>query len=250
MFFDFHVYENRKLIEEAERLGYAGIAVFKQEEEHNKLHNNAYKRFRKYNNLNSHRNHEHPPLDDFENIKKNFSLQVQRGVEILAKNPQDMKRKVQRFRKKADVLTVHGGDLKINRAACEDPRVDIICHPYHNRRDSGINHVSGRKAAENRVAVELNIRDLLKVRHHHRYRVLGQFREILKLQRKFHFPMVISSGASSIYDLHTPHDIMALTSCFGMNGDESVGALSETPRDIMERNNIRSNVIVEGVRTI
>lgn len=234
MFFDFHVHEDAQLVEEAERLGYSGLALFKSEE----------------NRDNHNKSKTHDQADVFEAIKNNFSLKLQKGVEIRARNPEDMRRKVQKFRKSADVLMVHGGELKINRAACEDPRVDIISHPYHNRRDCGINHVLGRKAAENEVAVELNLRYLSKISSHLRYRVLAQFREILKLQRKFNFPLIITSSARSIYDLHTPQDIIALSRCFGMDKEEAISALSETPSNIMERNRIRNDVLAEGARII
>ncbi|MCE5214070.1 MAG: ribonuclease P, partial [Methanobacterium sp.] len=130
MFFDFHVNENIRLIEEAERLEFAGLAIFKQD------------------NSNSNQSHE---LEDWGTIKKDYSIELYQGVAIRAKNPEEMKNKVGKFRKEADVILVYGGDQKINRAACEDPRVDIIAQPYRKRRDCGINHVIGKKAAENRV---------------------------------------------------------------------------------------------------
>lgn len=233
LFFDFNMKEDVLLVKEAERLEYAGVALFKHQKNHNNSNNNKI-----YFQA------------DFETIKKNSSIHIYRGVEILAKNPEDMKRKVQKARKEAEVLMVHGGDLKINRAACEDPRVDIISHPYHGRRDSGINHVFAKKAAENNVAVELNLKYLFKTRSHLRYKILTQFREILKLHRKFNFPLIITSNSKSIYDLHTPQDIIALTRCFGMKKEEAKSALSETPQNIIERSKIRSSVLIGGVKIV
>lgn len=213
-------------------MGFNGVAVFKSSE------NNSVEKLA-YNFSNQ------DPNQD-----QDSAFRIVRGMEIRARNQDDLKKKVQKFRKDAEVLMVHGGDLKINRAACENPRVDIISHPYKGRRDSGINHVSARKAAENGVALELNLRHLLKVRPKFRYRILGQFRDILKLKRKFNFPLVISSGAHSIYDLHTPQDIIALSYCFGMEEKEAIGALSETPQNIMERSEMRSDMVVEGARIL
>lgn len=229
MFFDFHVNENFRLIEEAERLGFAGLVLFKPENSN-------------YNQPND--------LEDWETIKKDYSIQLYNGVAIRAKNPEQMKNKVGKFRKESDVILVHGGDQKINRAACEDPRVDIIAQPYRNRWDCGINHIIGKKAAENMVAVELNIRYLSKTSSYLRYKVLAYFREILKLKRKYDFPMVITSDARTIYDQHSPKDIIALSRCFGMDRQESIDALSKTPLEIIERNSIRDNIIVNGVKLI
>ena len=82
-------------------------------------------------------------------------------MEIQAKNPADLKKQVQKFRDNVDVILVHGGDLKINRAATEDPRIDILNHPYRSRYDGGINHVLAVKAAENKVSMEINLKYFL-----------------------------------------------------------------------------------------
>lgn len=231
MFFDFHVNRNIRLVEEAERLGYEGIALYDPGEI-------------------QHNNHSYSEIDDWHTIKEKYSIKLYKGVVIKAKNPQDMKRKVTKFRKESDVLIVHGGDQKINRAASEDPQVDIISHPYLNRKDCGINHVIGKKAADKGVAIELNIRYLSKTSSHLRYKVLAYFREILKLQRKFRFPLIITSHAHSIYDLHTPQDIIALTRCFGMDKEEAISAISKTPQNIIDRSNLRNKIVVEGVKII
>lgn len=227
MFFDFHLHEDKELVAEARRLGYAGIAIM-------------------HHDINSH--HSSNNIQENHNIKNKNSINIYTGVEISAKNPDDLKKKMQRLKKKDEIIMVHGGDLKINREACENPRVDILSHPYRSRRDSGINHVIGRKAAEKKVAIELNLKYLLKIRQSHRHRILSQFKDILKLHRKFNFPLIITSGAHSIYDLHTPQDIIALTNSFGMNREEAVSALSTTPQDIIKRRDIRSTHLVFGAR--
>lgn len=221
MFFDFHVH-NTQLADEAKRLGYNGIAL-----------------------IQSSRNYNKP--DDI-NLPKDFS--IWNGVEIYAKNPDDLRKKVQKFRERSDVVIVNGGDIKINRAACEDPRVDILAHPYKNRRDSGINHVLAKKASENNVAIELSINPMIKTRLSLRAKILSQFRQILKLQRKFKFPLIITSNAYSLYDLRTPEDIIAFAGCLEMTHDEIISSLSKNPADIIRRSRIRKNMIVQGARTI
>ena len=221
MFFDFHVH-NTQLAEEAKRLGYNGIALIQSSKNYNKP-----------DDIN--------PQDDFS---------IWTGVEIYAKNPDDLRKKVQKFRERSDVVIVNGGDIKINRAACEDPRVDILAHPYKNRRDSGINHVLAKKASENNVAIELSINPMIKTRLSLRAKILSQFRQILKLQRKFKFPLIITSNAYSLYDLRTPEDIIAFAGCLEMTHDEIISSLSKNPADIIKRSRIRKNVIVQGARTI
>jgi ribonuclease P/MRP protein subunit RPP1 len=222
MFFDFHVHDI-KLADEAKRLGYSGIAFIQSSKNEG--------RSNKINEI----------KDDF----KIFS-----GIEIYAKNPEDLKKKVQKFRDRSDVVTVNGGNIKINRAACEDPRVDILAHPYKSRRDSGINHIIAKKASENDVAIELSINSVIKTRLSTRAKILSQFRQIIKLQRKFGFPLIITSNAYSIYDLRTPEDIIAFTGCLEMTPEEAIDSLSKNPMNIIKRSKIRKNVVVKGARII
>lgn len=235
MFFDFHIHGGPELALDAGNIGYHGVGL------------TVYSR----DCINK--------PETLKNLRKSISvlnedkddhISIQICVEIEAKNQEDLKKQVQKFRKKADVILVHGGDLKINRAATEDPRVDILSHPYRSRFDSGINHVLAVKAAENSVAIEINLKYFLLTRPNQQYRVLNQFRQIMKLHRKYEVPVIITSDTSSFYGLRNPRDIMALAACFGMTTDEAFNALSKTPQEIIYRNKIRDDIIVPGARLV
>lgn len=226
-FFDLHIHQNQKLVQEAERLGFAGISL-------------CYD-FDTY------------PRDlpqDFEEIKQNSNILIRKCFELSCKNQEELRRKVQKSRKKADIVMVRGGDLRINRAACEDRNVDILSHPYLNRRDSGMNHVLARKASENDVAIEINLNTFLKTNLRYRHRVISQFRHLVALKRKYKFKLIITSGARSGYGLRNPMDIFALANCFGMTNEESFEALSSAPQHIIERNDQRDSFVVDGVKTV
>jgi ribonuclease P/MRP protein subunit RPP1 len=225
MFFDLHFHGDEELIREAERLGYSGIGLTRYFEDFNSDF-----------------------LKQFDILEANFNIILKKCVEISCKHPEDLRRKVQKSRKKADIVIIRGGDLKVNRAACEDKKVDILSQPYRSRRDSGINHILAKKAAENSVAIEINLKTLLKTNLRYRYRVISQFRHIIELQRKFKFPLIITSSANSKYDLITPQDITALSKCFQMSFEESFDSISKIPQDIIEINDLRDNFVVEGVR--
>ncbi|WJI09042.1 ribonuclease P [Methanobacterium sp. CWC-01] len=233
MFIDLHVHFYPGITKDAWKMGYQGLVLVRSSEESS-------------SNLNGHK-------DQFKAYKNSDipgKISTFQGVEIRAKNPEDLRRKIQKFRKKTDVLLVHGGDIKINRAAVEDARVDVLTHPYQRRRDSGFNHVLAKKAAENNVAVEINIGYFLHNRNHRRQKVLAQFRELLKLKSKFDFSLVITSGARSLYDLRSPRDLMALSSCFGMDKETAFSALSNVPGAIIENNKFRHQLISSGVRLL
>jgi ribonuclease P/MRP protein subunit RPP1 len=227
IFFDLHVHGDKNLLNEADRLGYAGVAVTRYLEDYNK----EFSR-------------------EFDDLKSSSSIILKKCLEISCKNPEDLRKKVQKSRKKADIVMVRGGDLKVNRAACEDQRVDILSQPYRSRRDTGINHVLARKAAENSVAIELNLKNFIKTNLRYRHRVISQFRHVLELKRKFKFPLIITSNANSKFDLRSPQDIFALAKCFGMTDEETYDALSTTPQKIFEINDMRDSFVVAGVRKV
>ena len=226
-FYDLNIRASRKIIQEAERLGFAGVSL-------------TYN-FDDYNSEIS---------KEYDEIKLESNILIRKCLEVSCKNQEELKKKVQKSRKKADIIMVKGGDTRINRAACEDRNVDILSQPYRNRRDSGMNHVLARKAAENDVAVEINLNGFLKTNVRYRHRVISQFRHVMDLKRKYGFSVIITSGARSTYDLRNPLDIFALSNCFGMSENESFEALSTIPKHVIDRNDHRGNFVVDGVRTV
>jgi ribonuclease P/MRP protein subunit RPP1 len=225
-FFDLHVQANESLVKEAERLGFSGISL-------------TYD----FENYKSDSN-------EFKELDENTDMILKKCLEISTKNQEELKKKVQKSRKKADLVMVRGGDLKVNRAACEYRGVDILSQPYRGRRDTGINHILARKAAENDVAIEINLSTFLKTNLRYRYRVISQFRHIMGLKRKYNFPLILTSNAITKYDLRKPQDIFAISLCFGMTSKESFEALSTIPENIFERSENRDSYVMDGVRSI
>lgn len=169
------------------------------------------------------------------------------GVEIVVDKISDLKKKIRDYRSKVDVLLVHGGNPKINRAAVENSDVDVLAHPSRH-----INHVLAKSAAENKVALEFNLDALIYARDISRVRALSAFQTNLKLARKFGVLMVLTTGARSKYDLRAPREMIALAGLFGMSENEAIEALSETPWSIILRNRKKRQhgYIMEGVELI
>jgi ribonuclease P/MRP protein subunit RPP1 len=173
-------------------------------------------------------------------ITNHPGIEVYSGIEIVAKNPHHLMQMIQKHRAKVRVLSVHGGNEKINRAALESHVVDILSHP-----DERLNHVLMRFASENRVAIEFNLDSIIRMRGRARVRALTNFRHNLKLARKYGAPMILASNAQSIYDLRAPAEMIALGTIFGMTEDEAIAAISTVPEEIIRRGS--ENWIMEGV---
>lgn len=148
-----------------------------------------------------------------------------------AKDWGELKRKIREEREKADVLVFEGGDKELNRKASQEPRLDIILSPEKGGRDSGIDHVTAKEAAENNVAIGFSLRSLQK-EGKRRSQNLSNWRKNLKLCKKFGAPSIITTEASSVYDLRSPRDLASIIDSIGFEGQEMV---SQNPREILKR---------------
>ena len=176
-------------------------------------------------------------------------FEIIRGIELVEENPSKLHGLVGKFRKNADVLIVHGGSEKVNRAAVENSGVDILNHPSFEK-SSGINQVLAKAAADNEVAIGLNMRPLLHSRGSRRIRLLTDLRANLDLARKYDVRLVLSSDAVSCYDLRPPREMLALAELFGLEESEAIDALSTVPERILARNRPSPGKVREGVEVV
>lgn len=195
--------------------------------------------------------------DDINDIRDAVSdvdsaMDVRVGARLRPEDGGDLKAMVRDIRDQVDVLVVHGGDVSVNRAACGDTRVDVLAHPGLQRKDSGIDHVMAKQATENRVSVQLNVRQLLEARGKIRSHVLKHMRRNIRLCQKFGTPIITSSGAQSVHQLRGPRDLASIPRILGMDLGESFDTVSDNPNRILERaDRVTSDETVQpGVRTI
>lgn len=187
--------------------------------------------------------------------EKIADVQKKSGIEIFlgfeARDEKELMKLVER-RRKFDVLLVHGGDLKLNRLACETPEVDILTHPELNRNDSGLNHVLLKAAAKNEVAIEINFRNILLASKKTRSKVLSNIEKNIKLAKKIKNLIIISSGAISHWEMRDPQIMISFATQFGLELNEAKDSLSGIPEKILEKSRERKSEkwIMSGVRII
>jgi len=157
-------------------------------------------------------------------------------VMIRAEIVDEVNRLIQRFRNDADVIMVYGGNYDINRAACENSMVDILCHPELGRNDSGLDHICARAAHENNVAIEINFREILELSRRHRASVLGYLRRNIMLCSKFDTKMVLVSSSISKWDLRTGRELAAVANLLGMDLGKAIECASTVPENIVKTN--------------
>jgi ribonuclease P/MRP protein subunit RPP1 len=176
-------------------------------------------------------------------------FEIFNGIELVEENPSKLHGLIGKYKKSVDVLIVHGGSEAVNRAALENPGVDILNHPAFDK-SSGLNQVLAKAAAENGVAIGLTLRSILNSRGARRIRQLTDLRANLDLARKYEVSLVLSSDSLSCFDLRAPMDALALAEICGLEEDEAIDAMSTVPEKIISKKRPRTGYIREGVEVL
>lgn len=154
------------------------------------------------------------------------------GVEIISKSVRDLHKQIAFFREKATIVGVHGGDERINRAACKDDRVDLLMHPESGKQGV-LSQVEAKLARKNQVALGVGLSYFWKTENAERSRILTLQRKNVALCQKLRVPIVIMSDANSCYDMRAPSQLKALAQILGLNHPEADIALSRNPLRII-----------------
>ena len=203
-FYEYHVHpevDPGEMITNLGKLGWTGVCfVCRSVEEIGKLRNNLGK----------------------------AKLDVAFGYKIETGNPNNVPKLAKRARKKVELILVNGGNLEVNRKACETPEVDILTHPELGRNDPGLDYVMVKLAKKNNVSIEFNFRSVLFSYRKSRSDIFARMLENAKLVRKYRSPFVLSSGAIEHYDLRSPSELISFGRILGLEPKEIKTNLSGT----------------------
>jgi ribonuclease P/MRP protein subunit RPP1 len=186
---------------------------------------------------------------EIEKVKQKVGIEILLGFEARTIKELDMLRQ---RRKKFDVLLVRGGDLRLNRKACETPEVDILTHPEYGRMDSGLNHVMIKLAAKNNVAIEINFRQVVLSSKKTRSKIIENMKNNASLAKKLHANIIICSGALSHWDLNDPLCMISFATLLGLDINKAKDSLSKVPENILKSSKKRldKNWVMPGVEVV
>jgi ribonuclease P/MRP protein subunit RPP1 len=154
------------------------------------------------------------------------------GTEIHARTKKDLITKLKND--DLDYCIVHGGDYKINRLAASDGRVDVIAHPEISRNGSGIDAVVAKMAAENGVAIEINLKNIIASWGPHRVNLIKHVKNNLMLKRKYGFDLILTTGAKSRYDLRAGDGVCEFLKVIGLTDDEIRESMAGVPAKLIK----------------
>jgi ribonuclease P/MRP protein subunit RPP1 len=125
------------------------------------------------------------------------------------------------------LLVVNAGDNGFNRAVLQVKGVHILRH-LHKTEKNSFDHITARMAADRTVAIDLDVRPLVTTRGGQRQKTIQRYRDILRLMRRFEFPVSVSSNARNPTELKSVREMVSLLAMAGMEESEVVEGL-KTP---------------------
>ncbi len=169
-------------------------------------------------------------------LPKADDIDVINVVMIKPSSPEELNKQAEKIRNKAEILMVHGGNYDINRAACENPLIDILCHPELGRTDSGMDHIVVKAAADNNVAIEINFRGILESYKRQRVHIMASMRKNVKLCDKYGTNVVTCSGAISKWNMRSGRDLAAITHLLGLDLGKAIDTVTTIPEQMIATN--------------
>lgn len=195
-------------------------------------------------------NYDNSCRDIFNYLNENTSLELYHGILISESNPELLRKHVQRYYNKVDLIMVNGLNDKINRVACNLAHVDILNRPYSNKRHCGINHVLASMLVENNITVNIDIYELLHTRQMRRAKLINHVNEMMKLKDKYGFNVIASSSAKSFYDVRSPKNLILLSQLFKVDEEYARKLISDNVSKVINDITIHKESVIDGVRIV
>jgi ribonuclease P/MRP protein subunit RPP1 len=143
-------------------------------------------------------------------------VEVRAGLFIRNAGMKDVIAQVKRVKDPGTVVSVKAGDAGFNRAAVGLRGMHII-RGIHAADKNAFDHVTAKMAADNRVAIDIDLSVLIAGRGIARQRAIQRYRDVLVLENRFEFPLTFSTYARSVLELRAVREISGLASLLGMD---------------------------------
>lgn len=143
-------------------------------------------------------------------------IEVLSGIILQDAPMREVIARVKRVMHSGTVVSVSARDNGFNRAAIGLKGVHIL-RGIQAADKTAFDHVTAKMAADNNVAIDLDLSVLIAARGIARQRAIHRYRDVLTFERRFEFPVSLSSYARSYLDLRAVREITGLCSLIGMD---------------------------------
>jgi RNase P/RNase MRP subunit p30 len=159
---------------------------------------------------------------------------------------------LRRLRRKFEVVCVVCESKAVARQAAKDRRVDLLNFPLRDFRGRFFDRAEAELASKSLAALEVDVKPLLVLEGPARIRLLSSLRREAAIAKKFHVPIVVSSGVSAEKLLRKPREMAALSFLFDLDEASALDAVSQSAKAIVKRNRekLESKFVAPGIRVV
>jgi ribonuclease P/MRP protein subunit RPP1 len=152
-------------------------------------------------------------------------VEVRSGLMIRDVPVKDVISAVKRAKDSGRVISVNAANNNFNRAVICTKGVHIL-RGIQSADKTAFDHVAAKMAADNRVAVDIDLSAIIAGRSVSRQRAIHRYLDIMVLEQRFEFPVTLSTHARSLHDMRNVRDIAGLCSLIGMDVQDVERALA------------------------
>ncbi|WP_292369275.1 RNase P subunit p30 family protein [Methanoregula sp. UBA64] len=151
------------------------------------------------------------------------------GVYLSGLPAKDVQNKAKRCRGTGAMLSVQAGDNGFIRTVANTRGVHVLRGIYAADKHA-FDHVAAKIAADNNTAVDIDLAPVIFGRGHQRQKAIHRYLDVMVLERRFEFPLTISSSARSVLGMRAVREVAGLCSLFGMDETGVQAALAGVAR--------------------
>ncbi|MHA1238714.1 MAG: RNase P subunit p30 family protein [Candidatus Odinarchaeia archaeon] len=183
-------------------------------------------------------------------LQEDMGSEVFYRVNLTLSSIGEIKRFLKKFRGSFDIVSLRCPNRKIFSWAARDSRVDILELSPSNVKF--FKETAAKLAADNDTYIEIVISHIIRSERLSRVRVLTLFRRASSIALKFDAKLIVSSGASSYYEMRGPQEIIAVSQLLDLPEDIARDAVSTNPKNLILRNKAKmsDNYVCEGVSVV
>jgi RNase P/RNase MRP subunit p30 len=173
-------------------------------------------------------------------------------VDLKPRTPNELVYCLRRLRRKFEIIAVVCDSKNVARQAARDRRMDLLNFPSIDFRRRFFDKAEAELASNSLASLEIDIRSILTLDGSARIRLLASLRREVSIAKKFHVPIVISSGVSEVMLMRKPKELAALGFLFDLDETSAVKAVSENPLSIVKRNRekLSPRFVAPGIRIV
>jgi len=173
-------------------------------------------------------------------------------VDLRPRTSKELVNSLRKLRRRFEIIAAICESKNVARQAAKDRRVDLLNFPLLDFRQRFFDNAEAELASKALASLEIDVKPLLTSEGTTRIRRLSSLRREVAIAKRFHVPIVISSGVSEELLMRKPMEMAALAFLFDLDEFSAIKAVSENSFAIVRRNRekLGSQFVAPGIRVI